>query len=215
MARKSAHERAPSRPKALAKISSSPHRYKSARPAFLGNRHKKHKHVLKREVTKRSRDLPDRLRHNWDSQQGRANSHSSSASLCISLPWCCHTAASEEAGHVQRGTVHLLLRLHRILQKRSISGSWGAGHEGTVSVSPSCPCDASCHAALWLVSPCWLHAPSGQEGWDECPAQLPLEPWRTWRTAAFHQLLIFSTGSVTFLLTSPRSWAGEQGTATP
>lgn len=68
MARKSAHERAPSRPKALAKISSSPHLYKSAHLAFLGNRQKKYKHVLKRKATKRSRDLPDRLRHNRDSQ---------------------------------------------------------------------------------------------------------------------------------------------------
>lgn len=102
MARKSAHEHAPSRPKVFAKISSSPQLYQSAHPAFLGNRHKKHRHVQKREVKMRSRDLPDRLRHNWDFQQGPANSHSLPPSVCTSLPCCCHTTASEEAGHVQR-----------------------------------------------------------------------------------------------------------------
>lgn len=42
--------------------------------------------------------------------------------------------------------------------------------------------------------------PVPQEGWT----QLLLEPWRT---AAFHQLVIFSTASIIFLLSSLRSWA--------
>lgn len=58
MARKSAHGHASSRPEALAKISSSPHLYQSAHPAFLSNRHKKHGDVQKREVKMNSRDLP-------------------------------------------------------------------------------------------------------------------------------------------------------------